>query len=48
MDEPGNRDSARSLRDLAEEALLAGVGAVALTKDRVDDLAAELPDCRPG
>ena len=42
MDEPGNRDSARSLRDLAEEALLAGVGAVALTKDRVDELAAEL------
>ena len=37
MDEPGsgNHDS-KSLRALAEEALLAGVGAVALTKDRAD------------
>jgi polyhydroxyalkanoate synthesis regulator phasin len=42
MDDPGNRDSTRSLRDLAEEALLAGVGAVALTKDRADELVAEL------
>ena len=43
MDEPGsgNQDS-KSLRGLAEEALLAGVGAVALTKDRADELVQEL------
>ena len=43
MDEPGseNHDS-KSLRGLAEEALLAGVGAVALTKDRADELVQEL------
>jgi polyhydroxyalkanoate synthesis regulator phasin len=35
-------DSGRSLRDLAEEAVLAGVGAVVLTKERVDELVAEL------
>jgi polyhydroxyalkanoate synthesis regulator phasin len=31
-----------SLRELAERALLAGVGAVALTRERVEDLAEEL------
>ena len=43
MDEPGsgNHDP-KSLRGLAEEALLAGVGAVALTKDRADELVQEL------
>jgi polyhydroxyalkanoate synthesis regulator phasin len=41
MDEPGNNNSGR-LRELAEEALLAGVGAVALTKERADDLVSEL------
>jgi polyhydroxyalkanoate synthesis regulator phasin len=41
MDEPDS-NSARSLRDLAEEALLAGVGAVALTKERADELVQEL------
>ena len=43
MDEPGseNHDS-KSLRGLAEEAILAGVGAVALTKDRADELVQEL------
>ena len=43
MDEraSGNHD-AKSLRALAEEALLAGVGAVALTKDRADELVQEL------
>jgi polyhydroxyalkanoate synthesis regulator phasin len=34
--------SAKSLRELAEEAMLAGVGAVALTKERVDELVDEL------
>jgi polyhydroxyalkanoate synthesis regulator phasin len=33
---------ARSLRELAEEALLAGIGAVALTKERADELVDEL------
>jgi polyhydroxyalkanoate synthesis regulator phasin len=41
MAERGN-ESARSLRDLAEEAVLAGVGAVVLTKERVDELVDEL------
>ena len=41
MDEHGNHD-AKTLRGLAEEALLAGVGAVALTKDRADELVQEL------
>jgi polyhydroxyalkanoate synthesis regulator phasin len=40
MDEPGNNSG--RLRELAEEALLAGVGAVALTKERADDLVSEL------
>jgi polyhydroxyalkanoate synthesis regulator phasin len=43
MDARGN-NSAKSLRDLAEEALLAGVGAVALTKERADDLVSELAE----
>jgi polyhydroxyalkanoate synthesis regulator phasin len=37
-------NSAKSLRDLAEEAFLAGVGAVALTKDRADELVGELTE----
>jgi polyhydroxyalkanoate synthesis regulator phasin len=41
MDEPGSNNAGR-LRELAEEALLAGVGAVALTKERADDLVSEL------
>jgi polyhydroxyalkanoate synthesis regulator phasin len=41
MDERGNH-SEKSFRGLAEEALLAGVGAVALTKDRADELVQEL------
>ena len=42
MDEPGseNNHDAKSLRGLAEDALLAGLGAVALTKDRADELVA--------
>jgi polyhydroxyalkanoate synthesis regulator phasin len=42
MAERADQDSARSLRDLAEETLLAGVGAVVLTKERVDELVEEL------
>jgi polyhydroxyalkanoate synthesis regulator phasin len=41
MDAPGN-GSDRSLRAVLEELLLAGVGAVAITKDRADELADEL------
>jgi polyhydroxyalkanoate synthesis regulator phasin len=41
MDAPDS-DNSRGLRDLAEEILLAGVGAVALTKERADDLVSEL------
>jgi polyhydroxyalkanoate synthesis regulator phasin len=41
MAAPGN-DSARSLRDAAEELFLAGVGVVALTKDRTEELVDEL------
>ena len=46
MDEPGsgNHDYSKSLRGLAEEALLAGVGAIALTKDRADELVQELAE----
>ena len=40
MAEPGN--DSRSLREVAEEAVLAGVGAVALTKERADELVQEL------
>jgi polyhydroxyalkanoate synthesis regulator phasin len=35
-------NSAKSLRELAEEVFLAGVGAVALTKERSDELVSEL------
>jgi polyhydroxyalkanoate synthesis regulator phasin len=39
----GHADASRnSFRDLLAEALFAGVGAAALTKDRVDDLVDEL------
>jgi polyhydroxyalkanoate synthesis regulator phasin len=41
MDERANHDE-KTFRGLAEEALLAGVGAVALTKDRADELVQEL------
>jgi polyhydroxyalkanoate synthesis regulator phasin len=41
MDERDNH-SVKSVRGLAEEALLAGVGAVALTKERADELVQEL------
>jgi polyhydroxyalkanoate synthesis regulator phasin len=41
MAEPGN-DSDRSLRATAEELFLAGVGVVALTKDRTEELVDEL------
>lgn len=41
MDERGNNSSGR-MRDLAEEILLAGVGALALTKNRADELVDEL------
>jgi polyhydroxyalkanoate synthesis regulator phasin len=41
MAEPDNQDSAKSLRDFAEELLLAGVGAAALTKERTDELVDE-------
>ena len=43
MDEPGSGDhDSKSLRGLAEEALLAGIGAIALTRDRADELVQEL------
>lgn len=41
MAEP-DKNAARSLRDLAEETVLAGVGAIALTKERADELVQEL------
>jgi polyhydroxyalkanoate synthesis regulator phasin len=41
MDERGNNNAGR-MRDLAEEILLAGVGALALTKNRADELVDEL------
>jgi polyhydroxyalkanoate synthesis regulator phasin len=37
-----DNDSDRSLRDAAEDLFLAGVGVVALTKDRTDELVDEL------
>jgi polyhydroxyalkanoate synthesis regulator phasin len=40
MAEPGSNSG--GLRELAEEILLAGVGAVALTKERADELVGEL------
>ncbi len=41
MAEPAN-DSERTLRETAEDLFLAGVGVVALTKDRTDELVEEL------
>ena len=41
MAEPGSSNSG-GLRELAEELLLAGVGAVAITKERADELVEEL------
>jgi len=42
MDEPAEGAGRSTLRELAEEAFFAGVGAVALTKDRADELVDEL------
>jgi polyhydroxyalkanoate synthesis regulator phasin len=42
MAEPGSSNSANSLREFAEEIFLAGIGAVALTKERSDELVGEL------
>ena len=43
MDEPGSENhDAKSLRGVAEDALLAALGAVTLTKDRADELVQEL------
>jgi polyhydroxyalkanoate synthesis regulator phasin len=42
MGEPGSDDSRSSLLELLEETFYAGVGAVALTKDRMDELVDEL------
>jgi polyhydroxyalkanoate synthesis regulator phasin len=43
MDEPAEPTTQRgSVRDLAEEVFFAGIGAVALTKDRADELVDEL------
>jgi polyhydroxyalkanoate synthesis regulator phasin len=44
MADRDNSDSAKSLRDFAEEMLLAGVGAVALTKERTDELVGALAE----
>jgi polyhydroxyalkanoate synthesis regulator phasin len=41
MDEPGS-NSDRSFRGVAEDLFLAGVGVVALTKDRTEELVDEL------
>ena len=38
MDEPGRTSSRKSLRDLLERGVLAGVGAIALTTDRMAEL----------
>ena len=43
MADPGS-PSANSLRELAERLFLAGIGAVALTRERVDELADELAE----
>jgi polyhydroxyalkanoate synthesis regulator phasin len=42
MGEPASDDSRSSLLELLEETFYAGVGAVALTKDRMDELVDEL------
>ena len=42
MDAPASDEARSSLRELAEEAFFAGIGAVALTKDRADELVDEL------
>jgi polyhydroxyalkanoate synthesis regulator phasin len=44
MAERDNSDATKPLRDFAEEMLLAGVGAVALTKERTDELVGELAE----
>jgi polyhydroxyalkanoate synthesis regulator phasin len=42
MAERADGNNAASMRELAEEAILAGIGAVALTKDRAEELVGEL------
>ena len=39
---PSTRDAALGLKDLIERAFLAGMGAAAITKDRIQDLVQEL------
>jgi polyhydroxyalkanoate synthesis regulator phasin len=42
MAERASSNNSGSMKDLAEEAILAGIGAVALTKDRAEELVSEL------
>ena len=42
MAEPGSNSNDRSLRETVEELFLAGVGVVALTKERSEELVDEL------
>jgi polyhydroxyalkanoate synthesis regulator phasin len=42
MAEPGRDDDSRTLREQAERLVLAALGAVALTTERIDELADEL------
>jgi polyhydroxyalkanoate synthesis regulator phasin len=42
MAERADSNNSGSVRELAEEAILAGIGAVALTKDRAEELVNEL------
>jgi polyhydroxyalkanoate synthesis regulator phasin len=42
MAERDSSDNSGGMKDLAEEAILAGIGAVALTKDRAEELVSEL------
>ena len=42
MAERADSSNSGSMRELAEEAILAGIGAVALTKDRAEELVGEL------
>ena len=42
MAERADSSNSGSMKELAEEAILAGIGAVALTKDRAEELVSEL------
>jgi polyhydroxyalkanoate synthesis regulator phasin len=42
MAERASSNNSGSMKELAEEAILAGIGAVALTKDRAEELVGEL------